>query len=235
MGIKVLLVNYDSESQNLYIPLLAGHGIAARAAPDMRDALAMLAEADYSGVVINADNDFEYLQLLKVARKMTAAPIGVSTSYYNPDENRDAIENGANIYRVRYDSAEKRAENFSYLVKIYTEYNTGHRKPLTVITHGEIQVFPYSRRVFIKGEEVSLFHKEFDLLYYLIRNRGIVLTYEQLYLRLWGEEYPENVKERLWNHICKLRGKLQIAPGLPDFIITERNYGYCFNPRQKTG
>lgn len=233
MGIMVLLINYDKEAQNLYIPLLAGYGVTARAAPGIRETLAMLAEADYSGIVINADNGFDYLPLLKVMRKMTAAPIGVSVSYYDPDENRHAIENGADIYRVRYDRAERRTENFSNLVKIYVEYSMGGREPMTVLTYDGIQIFPRSRKVLVMGEEVSLLHKEFELLLYLAINKGIILTHEQLYLRVWGEEYPDNARGLLWNQISRLRGKLKTDPTLPDFIITKRNYGYSFNPRQK--
>lgn len=77
----------------------------------------MLAEVDYSGVVINTDNDFDYLPLLKVIRKMTAAPIGVSVLCCRMGESCEAAMSGVDIYRERYDTPEsarwQRAMSFS--------------------------------------------------------------------------------------------------------------------------
>jgi len=151
MKTTVLLVNYNSEAQKLYIPLLADNGITAHCAPSMPEALVVLADAEYSGVVINGDN-INYLPLFKVMRKLTAAPIGVSVSHYDKQENDTAIKNGADIYRVRYDTAENRVDRFSNLVKIYVEYNKGQQMPMTVLAHGEIQVFPHTPEYFLSKD-----------------------------------------------------------------------------------
>lgn len=233
MKIVVLLINYNDEAQKLYIPLLTDNGITAHCAPSMPEALVMLMEGRYSSITINGDK-FDYLPLLKVMRKLTNAPIGVSVSQYNQEENHAAIRNGANIYRVRYDTAENRAERFSSLAKIYFEYNEGQQMPMTVLTDNDIQVFPHTRKVYVHGMETRLVPKEFDILLYLMMNKGIVLTYAQILRRVWGHEYSDNERGLLWNQIYRLRHKLQISPDLPDFILTERNYGYSFNPRQKT-
>lgn len=234
MKIKVLLVNYSEDAQKLYLPLLARHGVTAHCARNMPDALVMMVEADYSGIAINGDY-LEYLPLLKVMRKLTTIPIGVSVSRYSQEENHDAVERGADIYRVRYDGAERRAERFASLVKIYVEYTNGQQKPMTVITHGEIQVFPHTRKVYVKGMEARLLGKEFDILHFLMLNKGLVLSHEQIFLHVWGEDYDDNVKERLWNHVSRLRSKLQSDTELHEYIVTERNVGYSFNPRMKSG
>lgn len=229
MRIAVLLVNYNDEARKLYISLLKENGVTAHHAPSMQDALVMLLDAEYSGIVINGDKG-DYLPLLRVMRKLTAAPIGVSVTHYNQDENHAAVTNGADIFRVRYDGADRRAERFASLVKIYVEYRDGRQAPMTVMTHGELQIFPHTRKVYVRGVEAPLVPKEFDILYYLITNKGIALTYGQIYRRVWGEEYADNSRNLLWVHMSRLRDKLQTAPGLPEYIITERNYGYAFNP-----
>lgn len=163
MAIVVLLVNYNDEAQKLYIPLLTDNGITAHLAPSMPEALVMLVECEYSSITINGDN-FDYLPLLKIMRKLTAAPIGVSVSRYNQEENNAAIKNGADIYRVRYDTAERRAERFSSLAKIYAEYNEGQQRLITVLTDNNIQIFPHTRKVYVQGMETRLVQKEFNLL-----------------------------------------------------------------------
>lgn len=232
MKITVLMVNYNDEAQKLYIPLLSANGISAHSVSTMTEALIMLVDNEYSCVVINGDH-FDYLPLLKVMRKITAAPIGVSISHYDPEENYAAIKSGADIFRVRYDDADSRVERFASFVKISIEYNNGLREPITVLTHDDLQVYPHTRKVYVKDLEVLMLGKEFDILYFLMINKGIVLSYERIFLHVWGDEYADNVKERLWNHISRLRRKLRTDPELPEYILTERNYGYSFSPRKK--
>lgn len=138
--------------------------------------------------------------------------------------------NGADIFRVRYDAAENRVERFSDFVKIYLEFVSGQQQPMTVLTHGDLQVFPSTRRVYVQGIDARLMPKEFDILHYLMQNKGISLSYIQIFRRVWGHEYADNARSLLWSHICRLRRKLRTVPGLPDYITTVRNYGYSFVP-----
>ena len=229
MTIAVLLVNYDDSAQKLYIPLLADNDITARAASTMQEALVMLMDIEYSCVVINGDH-FEYLPLLKVMRKITKAPLCVSVSTYSPDENHAAVKNGADIYRVRYDAAENRVERFSDFVKIYVEYISGQQQPMTVLTHGELQIFPITYKVYVNGVEAHLMPKEFAILYYLMENKGVKLSHSQIYRRAWGDEYADNSHSLLWTQISRLRRSLRTEPGLPEYITTVRNHGYVFAP-----
>lgn len=232
MIITVLMVNYDDEAQKLYIPLLSSEGITARAVP-MQDALVLLANAEYSGVVINGDVP-GYLPFIKVMRKLTKAPVCVSASRLDPDEAREARKNGANIYRVRYDAAKYRVENFSNLIKIYVEFIAGKYEDMTVIAYGDLQVFPETRKASMSGVEVYLSPTEFSVLYFLIANKGIVLSYEQIFRRVWGDEYMESPRRLIWCHVSRLRHKLSADLSQPDFISTKRGYGYSFDPIQKT-
>lgn len=227
--VAVLLINYDDEAQKLYIPLLADNGINARSVPTMQEALVMLMDIEYSCVVINGDN-FDYLPLLRVMSQITKAPLCVSVSRYRQDENHDAIKNGASIYRVRYDAAKSRVERFSDFVKIYVEYISGQQQPLTVLTHGELQVFPTTHKAYVNGIDIRLQPKEFDILYYLMENKGITLSCIQIFRRVWGDEYADNPKTVLWPHISRLRRKLRTAPEQSKYITTVRNRGYSFVP-----
>lgn len=227
MRIPILLVNYKEEDQKLYFPLLMSNGFSPHSASSMQEALIMLVDREFACVVINGDH-FEYIPLLKVMRKITKAPLCVSVSHYQQDENKNAVINGADIFRVRYDEAENRVERFSDFVKIYLEFVSGQQQPMTVLEHGELQVFPSTRRAYVKGIDARLLPKEFDILHYLMQNKGISLSYNQIFRRVWGDDYSDNARSLLWSHICRLRSKLRTAPGLPDYITTIRNYGYSF-------
>ena len=78
----------------------------------------------------------------------------------------------------------------------------------------------------MKGIEVSLTKMEFDILEYLMSNRGIILTHTQILYTIWGDEYEETSYKVLRNAIKRLREKLRISPDSPNYIENEREVGY---------
>jgi two-component system response regulator RegX3 len=70
--------------------------------------------------------------------------------------------------------------------------------------------------------------KEFDLLEFLVRNSGRVLTRNQLIDRVWGADYVGDTKT-LDVHIKRLRGKIEVDPSNPVHIHTVRGLGYKFD------
>lgn len=85
-------------------------------------------------------------------------------------------------------------------------------------------------KVIVDGKIIDLRKKEFDILYLLMQNRNIVMTYSTIFKNVWGEEYADNSKSILWNQISALRRKLQWKLDLPQYIISERDIGYKFSP-----
>ena len=83
--------------------------------------------------------------------------------------------------------------------------------------------------VSVHGEQASLPLKEFDLLEYLIRNAGRVLTRGQLIDRVWGADYVGDTKT-LDVHVKRLRSKVEPEPSAPRYIVTVRGLGYKFEP-----
>jgi len=73
--------------------------------------------------------------------------------------------------------------------------------------------------------EVPLPLKEFDLLEYLMRNVGRVLTRAQLIDRVWGADYVGDTKT-LDVHVKRLRAKLEPEPSAPRHLVTVRGLGY---------
>ena len=77
------------------------------------------------------------------------------------------------------------------------------------------------------GEFVSFPLKEFELLEFLVRNSGRVLTRSQLIDRIWGSDYFGDTKT-LDVHIKRLRAKIEKDPANPILILTIRGLGYKF-------
>jgi two-component system, OmpR family, response regulator RegX3 len=81
--------------------------------------------------------------------------------------------------------------------------------------------------VSVNGAAVALPLKEFDLLEYLLRNVGRVLTRGQLIDRVWGADYVGDTKT-LDVHVKRLRAKVEVDPGAPKHLVTVRGLGYKF-------
>jgi two-component system response regulator RegX3 len=83
------------------------------------------------------------------------------------------------------------------------------------------------RRAFVRGEEVHLRRKEFELLRLLVENAGRVLTRDVLIDRVWGADYIGDTKT-LDVHIKRLRSRIEADPSIPVLITTVRGVGYRF-------
>jgi len=82
--------------------------------------------------------------------------------------------------------------------------------------------------VTVKGEEVRLPLKEFELLEMFLRNAGRVLTRGQLIDRVWGADYVGDTKT-LDVHVKRLRAKIEPDPAHPRFLVTVRGLGYKYD------
>ena len=92
---------------------------------------------------------------------------------------------------------------------------------------GEVTVDSDRHRVFVRGQEVHLRRKEFELLALLIENPGRVLTRDTLIDRVWGTDYVGDTKT-LDVHIKRLRTHVERDPSTPSIITTVRGVGYRF-------
>ncbi len=97
-----------------------------------------------------------------------------------------------------------------------------------VLEAGGIQIDPDRHLVFIRGEDVHLRRKEFELLSLLMENAGRLLTRDVLIDRIWGSDYFGDTKT-LDVHIKRLRSHVEEDPSSPKLITTIRGVGYRFD------
>jgi two-component system response regulator RegX3 len=96
-----------------------------------------------------------------------------------------------------------------------------------VLEVGDVHVDLHRHEVTVRGEQVSLPLKEFELLSLLLDNAGWVLTRDTLIDRVWGSDYVGDTKT-LDVHIKRLRSKVETDPSSPSRIVTIRGLGYKY-------
>lgn len=101
--------------------------------------------------------------------------------------------------------------------------------PPTVLESGDFHIDLESRKVTVRGREIHLTPKEFDLLVYFISNSGKVLTHRTLLAAVWGGDYVEQ-DQYLRVFVGNLRKKLGTNASGQSYILTEPWVGYRFDP-----
>jgi two-component system response regulator RegX3 len=96
-----------------------------------------------------------------------------------------------------------------------------------VLEVGDVTLDPSRHEVVIRGDDVSLPLKEFELLHLLLENAGRVLSRDLLIDRIWGHDYVGDTKT-LDVHVKRLRAKVEADPANPSRIVTIRGLGYKY-------
>jgi two-component system KDP operon response regulator KdpE len=92
----------------------------------------------------------------------------------------------------------------------------------------ELDIDWRSRQVWVRGQQVSLSPTEFRLLSCLVENRGWIVTHEDVLRKVWGPNYFGD-KSYVKLYVRYLRQKIEMDPGRPKWILTERGVGYRFS------
>lgn len=120
------------------------------------------------------------------------------------------------------------------ILKRHPDFEYLQMKDDSVLPIPGLEIYPDRRKIYRGRKEINLTVKEYDIFYLLMVNRGRVLTYHQIYQKVWGQDSLGNESNTIKCHIRNLREKLYEA--LPDASFTircEREIGYCFelNPQ----
>lgn len=105
-----------------------------------------------------------------------------------------------------------------------TTQTTPMRPDLTIDV-GALHINMLTREVLVGGQLAQLTPKEFDILAFLARNRGVLFTKEQIYEAVWGENYLMD-DSNIMAFIRKIRKKIEPEPDNPRYIVTVWGIGY---------
>ena len=163
-------------------------------------------------------------EVCKQLRSRSDVPIIMLTAKDTEVDKVVGLELGADDYVTKpYSKAELIARIRAVLRRQGDNSNTTEG----VITAGPVRIDVERHQVNINDQLVSLPLKEFELLEFLVRNSGRVLTRSQLIDRVWGSDYFGDTKT-LDVHVKRLRAKIEKDPANPTFIQTIRGLGYKF-------
>ncbi|MEZ4862389.1 MAG: response regulator transcription factor [Caldilineaceae bacterium] len=111
---------------------------------------------------------------------------------------------------------------------------TAHPSEESIVCAGDLQIDPAGRVATLKGRQLELSPKEFDLLHVLAQNAGRVLSLDELLTLVWGSTWLGET-QTLYVHMRWLREKIEEEPAHPRRLVTVRGVGYKFVPAENIG
>lgn len=171
--------------------------------------------------------DTNGLALLETMRQAKPIPILVLSPDRNAADRVKLLQAGATAVLEKPCDIEECLANAQSLMHIYLNSDPTERGCYTMVFEMDLMIDPACRRVLLKGEELGLTRREFDLLYYLASRSGQVLSREQIYNAVWHSEADYNVDESVKSCIKTLRKKLMSSTW--DYIQNVRGVGYRFS------
>ena len=222
---KILIVEDESSFSEALQFLLEKEGFQVTVAEDGRKAIEIFELEGADLVLLDLMiPEISGTEVCRLIRTKSQVPIIMLTAKDAEIDIVVGLELGADDYVTKpYSSRELLAR-----IKAVLRRNLSGAEELieeSTLTGGKIKMDIDKHHVTIDSQLISLPLKEFELLEFLMRNAGRVLTRNQLIDRVWGSDYFGDTKT-LDVHIKRLRSKIEIDPANPVIIHTIRGLGY---------
>ena len=172
-------------------------------------------------VMIPELNGFEVCRILR--RDMTV-PILMLTAKGEEIDKIVGLEIGADDYMTKPFSMRELLARIRAMLR-RAKMTVPKSPEEATINIGNLNIDVARRRATLDGRELDLTQKEFDLLNFMTRNIGLVLSREHLLEKVWGYEYAGGTRT-VDVHIRWLREKIEANPAKPERLITVRGVGY---------
>ena len=164
------------------------------------------------------------IEACREIRRASDAPIIMLTVRNAERDKVAALDAGADDYVVKPFGIE---ELLARIRAALRRYSPGD--PVPAFSSRDLVIDFESRQVTVRGAQVHLTPKEYDVLKHLVANQGKPLTHRRLLQSAWGPDYGDET-ESLRVVINQLRKKIESDPAHPKYILTEPWIGYRFQP-----
>ena len=225
---RVLVVEDEPSIREVVGLYLRRAGYQVTVVEDGRAALNSLSDALPDLVVLDLMlPEVDGLEITRWLRERGDTPIIMLTARREERDRIAGLEMGADDYVVKPFSPQELVSRVRAVLR--RTQNSGLGGSAVPLTYGDLHIDPHSRLVRVRGQEVMITVKEFDLLWAMARRPNQVFSRDQLLDLVWGlTEYidPSTVTV----HMRRLREKIEPDPSEPLYIQTVWGIGYKFEP-----
>jgi two-component system KDP operon response regulator KdpE len=227
---KILLINDEPNILRTLRRNMTSRGYEVSIAFDGEETQSMISRTDFDLHILNLDfnaMDVDGLAICRQVRESSLAPIIVLSTVGSEKVKIDALDLGADDYLVMPFSMGEFLARVRSALRRWASYQDKKPQRANLIVSEDLLIDSDARQVTVNGEEVHLTPTEYDLLFYLAKYAGKVITHRELLQSVWGPEYGDE-REYLRVFISQLRRKIEQDSLHPQHILTEPGVGYRF-------
>lgn len=223
---RILVVDDEPQILRVLRRGLESHGFEVVTAADVSSALQIFRSMPISLVITDLRMpDRDGVEFCREIRTASAVPIIILSVKGDERTKVQALDAGADDYVTKpFGMDELLARTRALQRRIAAPPDVQQRLEV-----GDFVAEPAQRRVMLRGHELHLTPKEYDLLLFLIGNHGRVLSHRAILTHVWGNNSAEQ-SEYLRVFVGQLRKKIERNPRSPQYLVTEPWVGYRFNP-----
>jgi two-component system KDP operon response regulator KdpE len=222
---RILVVDDEPQIRRVMRSTLTAEGYEVHDAKTGAEALEELRKDRYDLVLLDVNMPgMDGLETCKLIRASSEIAVIMLTVRGAEQDKIAALDAGADDYVTK---------PFS-MPELLARIRAGLRRvPLTAdssagrVAIGDMDINVAARRLTVRGADVRLTPKEFDLLLYLVENAGVPIPHGRLLQAVWGPDYGGEV-EYLRTFVNRLRKKIEADPANPQHLLTEPWVGYRF-------
>ena len=225
---KILVVDDDKHIAELISLYMMKEGYETQEIYDGKEAAA--AVEDFQPDLILLDLMLPGLtgeEFIAEMRQKKTMPIIVLSAKAGLEDKVNVLRLGADDYLTKPFDMDELIARIASLIRRYTRFNQ-QAGAIQKLNFDGLQIDLENRSVTTSNGTFELPPKEFDLLLYCAKHQGKILTKQQIYEEVWGEEYFYD-DSNIMAIISRLRKKLEVNPSSPKYIQTVKGIGYRFN------
>lgn len=167
-------------------------------------------------------------EICRQIRQLSDVPIIMLTSMSKEDDVVRGLDIGAVDYVTKPFSAKILAARVRTALRRPPGDTPAEQESQLEIEDDYLTVDLAAHRITIQGEPIKLTKTEFRLLAYLVKNAGLVLTFQQILENVWGWDYQDSV-QYVHVYVSRLRQKIEPDTQNPRYLLTEYGIGYRFS------
>lgn len=229
MSNKVLIIDDDIELCQLLKKCVGAENITADLAHTGTEGLNLASQGNYLLIVLDVMlPGMDGFQVLEKIREMSAVPVLMLTAKTASTDKVNGLRSGADDYLTKPFDVEEFTARVLSLIRRYTTLNTGSGEEPNYLSFQGLMIDMDTRIVTARNEQIELHAKEFNILCYLAKNQGKILTKQQIYEEVWQEQYAYD-DNNIMGYISKLRKSIEPDPSNPTYIQTVKGVGYRFS------
>jgi two-component system, OmpR family, KDP operon response regulator KdpE len=224
---NILVVDDEPQIVRVLRRSLESSGFHVWTAPDARTALDIFKATPINFVVTDLRMpDMDGIELCQRLRKQSRVPIIVLSVKGEEAAKVQALDSGADDYVTKPFGMD---ELLARIRALSRRAGALPETPNATLEVGDFRAEPEKRRITVRGHELQLTPKEYDLLLFFLSNHDKVVTHRAVLSAVWGSQSAQQ-SEYLRVFVAQLRKKIEKDPRSPRYLLTEPWIGYRFQP-----